>query len=77
MAEEAEEVVTPGIKGQEAVMPRPSAEIRQKLDGLKVDVQTISETGEAQVVPQQDAAEALAAAKKDATAFQLLINCLT
>ena len=74
MAGDAEEVVTPGIKGQEAVISRPSAEIRQKLGGLKVDVQTILETGEAQVVPQQDAAEALAAAEKS---FQLLINCLT
>jgi hypothetical protein len=72
-----EEVVRPGIKGQEVVVARPSQQIAQQLAGVKVDVPTISETGEAGVAPAQDAAQALAGIKNDLTGFQILINCLS
>ena len=72
-----EEVVRPGIKGQEVVLARPSQQIAQQLAGVKVNVPTISETGEAGVAPAQDAAQALSDIKNDLTGFQILINCLS
>jgi hypothetical protein len=76
-AVQEEQVVRPGIKGQEVVLARPSQQIAQQLAGVKVEVPTISETGEAGVAPNQDAASALADIKNDLTGFQILINCLS
>lgn len=72
-----QEVVTQsGIKGQEAVVARPSAMIAGPLKGVKVNVEGIAPTGE-RVTTQQDATEALMETKKDRTAFELLLDCLT
>lgn len=72
-----EEVVTrPGIKGQEAVVARPSEMIAGPLKGVTVNVEGIAPNGD-RVTTQQDATDALMEAKKDRTAFQLLLDCLT
>ena len=74
VAEEA--VIQPGIKGQEAVIARPSQQLAQHLGGLTVDVEAVAPTGE-RVLVKQDATQALMDLKKDKTAFQLLIDCLS
>jgi hypothetical protein len=68
-------VVRPGIKGQEAAMLRPSQQIAQHLQGVTVEVERVSPTGE-RVAVQQDAAKALAEVKQDRTAFELLLQCI-
>jgi hypothetical protein len=56
-------------------MLRPSQQIAQHLQGVTVEVERISPTGE-RVAMQQDAAKALAEVKQDKTAFELLLKCL-
>ena len=76
LAEAVPEIsIRPGIKGQEAVIQRPSTQIRTELQGQEVDVEVISTTGEKRI-QKQPAAQALMDLKKDRTAFQLLSDCL-
>jgi hypothetical protein len=70
-----EVVIRPGIKGQEAVVTRPSAQMRTELAGTQVDVEVISTNGEKRI-QKQDAAQALSELSRDKTGFQLLADCI-
>ena len=75
VAEMEEVVIRPGIKGQEAVVQRPSAQIRQTLSGAKVNVEVFSTNGEKRL-QTQDASTALMELKHDRMGLQLLQDCL-
>ena len=71
-----ETVVTPGIKGQQAVIAvRPSQELVQPLAGVTVTVEGVTPDGQ-QATEQQPAAQALVDARNDKTAFTILLDCL-
>ena len=72
-----EQVVTPGIKGQEALISvRPSQELAVPLAGLEVSVQGVTPDGQP-TVARRSAAQALNESRNDKTALTILLDCLT
>jgi hypothetical protein len=71
-----EQVVTPGIKGQEAlVATRPSQELAVPLAGVTATIEGVDAQGR-RTTSQRPAAQALNDARNDRTALTLLLDCL-
>ena len=71
-----EQVIVPGINGQEAVVTaRPSQELSQPLAGVKVDMDVVMPDGSPGTV-NLPASEALNEARNDRTAYSILLDCL-
>ena len=71
-----EQVVTPGIKGQEAlVATRPSQELAVPLAGVTATIQGVNAQGRT-TTAQRPAAQALNDARNDRTALTILLDCL-
>jgi len=72
-----EQVVQPGIKGQEALVAvRPSQELSVPLAGVTVSVEGVNPAGQS-VTAERPAAQALNDARNDRTALTLLLDCLS
>jgi hypothetical protein len=71
-----EQVVQPGIKGNEAVVtPRPSQALAVPLAGVTVQVEGVDAQGQS-VTAERPAAQALNDAKNDHTGLTILLDCL-
>lgn len=71
-----EQVVNPGIKGNEALISvRPSQELTQPLAGVTVTVEGVDAEGN-RTTAERPAAQALNEARNDKTALTILLDCL-